>query len=76
LAELNERERMVLTLRYGGDLNATEVGAITKLSAANVRKLCERLRGRLGTRLAALAGSYRAGPDADAPPHRLEASDA
>ncbi len=51
LADLPERERRVVSLRYGGELNATEIAAITGLSAANVRKLCERSREKLGRRI-------------------------
>jgi len=51
LAELPARDRWSLTLRYGGGLSAAEVGAICGLSEANVRKICERQRRRLLSRL-------------------------
>lgn len=47
LADLDERDRWVMCLRYGGDLEAAEVAEITGLSQANVRKICERQRKRL-----------------------------
>ena len=51
LAELPDRDRWSLTLRYGGGLSAGEVGRICGLSEANVRKICERQRRRLLSRL-------------------------
>jgi RNA polymerase sigma-70 factor (ECF subfamily) len=51
LAELPDRDRWSLTLRYGGGLSAAEVAAICGLSEANVRKICERQRRRLLSRL-------------------------
>lgn len=44
LSELPERERQVVTLRYGAGLTAPEVAAALDLSPANVRKICERQR--------------------------------
>lgn len=54
LAELDERERMLVSLRYGAELNAKEIAALTGIGAANVRKILERTRERLGARLEAL----------------------
>lgn len=51
LAELPERDRWSLTLRYGGGLSAAEVAGICGISEANVRKICERQRRRLLSRL-------------------------
>jgi RNA polymerase sigma-70 factor (ECF subfamily) len=51
LAEVSERDRWVLCLRYGGELEVQEVAALTGQSAANVRKICERQRGRVLARL-------------------------
>lgn len=51
LWEIPEREREILSLRYGADLNATEIAAIVNLKPAHVRKLCERWRVRLGRRI-------------------------
>ena len=47
LEALPKRDREVLSLRYGADLEASEVAAACALSAANVRKICERQRRRL-----------------------------
>jgi len=55
LAELEPREREIVSLRYGAELNATEIAAQLKLDAANVRKILERLRARLGERVEARA---------------------
>jgi RNA polymerase sigma-70 factor (ECF subfamily) len=54
LAELPERERAIVSLRYGAELNATEVGAAVGVEAAAVRKILERARTRLGARIEAL----------------------
>lgn len=51
LAELSDRDRWSLTLRYGGGLSAAEVGRICDMSEANVRKTCERRRRDLLGRL-------------------------
>ena len=55
LAELEPREREVVSLRYGSDLNATEIAAQMGMEAANVRKILERARVRLGERIDAIA---------------------
>jgi len=47
LEALPKRDREVLSLRYGASLEAIEVAAACALSAANVRKICERQRRRL-----------------------------
>jgi len=57
LAELEPREREIVSLRYGSDLNATEIAAQMGMEAANVRKILERARVRLGERIQALAKS-------------------
>ena len=54
LAELPRREREIVSLRYGADLNATDIAAAVGIEAANVRKILERTRTRLGDRLDAL----------------------
>ncbi len=51
LAELPERDRRIVCLRYGAELTAEEVEEVTKVSAANVRKICERQRKALLERL-------------------------
>lgn len=66
LAQLGEREREVVALRYGGDLTGPEIAAILGLSLANVQQICSRalrrLRGLLDDRAPASM--------ADAPSHR------
>jgi len=57
LAELTERERMIVSLRYGGELNASEIGAAVGTDPATIRKILERARTRLGERIEALLGS-------------------
>jgi RNA polymerase sigma-B factor len=51
LAELPEREREVVTLRYGADLNASEIGAAVGAESAAIRKMLERTRTRLAARI-------------------------
>jgi RNA polymerase sigma-70 factor (ECF subfamily) len=57
LAELEPREREIVSLRYGSDLNATEIAAQLRMEPANVRKILERARASLGERIEALAKS-------------------
>ena len=54
LAELAPAEREMVSLRYGADLNASEIAELVKLEPANVRKILERTRQRLGARIEAL----------------------
>jgi RNA polymerase sigma-70 factor (ECF subfamily) len=54
LAELPERERLIVSLRYGAELNGGEIGAAVGIEPANVRKVLERTRTRLGARIEAL----------------------
>ena len=54
LAELPERERTIVSLRYGADLNASEIGTAVGAEPAAIRKLLERTRTRLGDRIEAL----------------------
>jgi RNA polymerase sigma-70 factor, ECF subfamily len=54
LAELPERERAIVSLRYGAELSVAEVAAIVRISEANVRKICERQRKRLVERIEAM----------------------
>jgi len=44
---LSERDGKIVSLRYGAGLEAAEVADLLGLKAANVRKICERARGRL-----------------------------
>ena len=57
LAELTGRERMIVSLRYGAGLNASEIGAAAGIDPATIRKTLERARERLGDRLETLLGS-------------------
>jgi RNA polymerase sigma-70 factor (ECF subfamily) len=54
LAELAPAEREIVSLRYGAELNASEIAKLVKLESANVRKILERTRERLGLRIEAL----------------------
>jgi RNA polymerase sigma-70 factor (ECF subfamily) len=54
LAELSERERVIVSLRYGGELNASEIAAAVGIESAAIRKILERARTRLGARIEAL----------------------
>jgi RNA polymerase sigma-70 factor, ECF subfamily len=54
LAELPERERVIVSLRYGAELNASDIGATVGLEPATIRKILERARTRLGARIEAL----------------------
>jgi RNA polymerase sigma-70 factor (ECF subfamily) len=54
LAELPERERVLVSLRYGAELNAREIGTAVGMEPAAIRKILERARTRLGARIEAL----------------------
>lgn len=54
LAELSERERLVVSLRYGAELNASEIGTTVGMEPTTIRKILERARTRLGERVQAL----------------------
>jgi RNA polymerase sigma-70 factor (ECF subfamily) len=51
LGELPERERTIVSLRYGAELNAGEIAAAIGGEAAAIRKTLERARMRLGERI-------------------------
>jgi RNA polymerase sigma-70 factor (ECF subfamily) len=51
LAELPERERRIVVLRYGAELSATEIAPLVDARPAAVRKICQRQRERLLQRL-------------------------
>ena len=42
LEALSDRERLVIALRFGGDLKGSEIAAITELSEANVHQILSR----------------------------------
>jgi RNA polymerase sigma-70 factor (ECF subfamily) len=51
LGELPERERAIVSLRYGAELNATEIAATLGIESAATRKILERTRTRLAARI-------------------------
>lgn len=54
LGELPERERTIVSLRYGAELNASEIAATLGIEPATARKVLERARTRLGERIETL----------------------
>lgn len=62
LAELPERERAIVSLRYGAELNASEIGATLSIAPATIRKILERARTLLGARIEALLSPDRGKP--------------
>jgi RNA polymerase sigma-70 factor (ECF subfamily) len=54
LADLSERERTIVSLRYGAELNASEIATTVDVDPATIRKILERARTRLGARIEAL----------------------
>lgn len=61
LRGLSEREREMVSLRYGADLNASEISPIVGLEPAAVRKALERARVRLGARFEVLMNAGGSG---------------
>ena len=51
LEELPERDRRIVVLRYGAELNASEIASLVGEEPATVRKICQRQRDRLLQRL-------------------------
>ena len=43
----------MVSLRYGAELNASEIGGCCRLEPATIRKILERARTRLGARIEA-----------------------
>jgi RNA polymerase sigma-70 factor (ECF subfamily) len=41
-AQISDREREIIALRYGGDLNGPEIAAVTGLNLANVQQIVSR----------------------------------
>lgn len=56
LGELSARERAIVSLRYGAELNANEIAAAVGIEPATIRKMLERARTRLAARIEALLG--------------------
>jgi RNA polymerase sigma factor (sigma-70 family) len=59
LSELTDREREIVSLRYGAELNATEIAAAIGIEPATIRKILERTRTRLAARIEALLSPER-----------------
>jgi RNA polymerase sigma-70 factor (ECF subfamily) len=57
LRDLSEPERTIVSLRYGAELNASEIAAAVGGSAAAIRKSLERARDRLAARVEAVLNS-------------------
>lgn len=69
LSVLSEREREVLALRYGADLQATDIGRLLGLQPANVHQIISRALRRLRERAASQPGaSHDASPPAPSSP--------
>jgi RNA polymerase sigma-70 factor (ECF subfamily) len=54
LGDLSADDRAIVSLRYGAELNASEIAAAVGATPAAVRKSLERARARLGTRIEGL----------------------
>jgi len=61
LAALNDRERELIALRFGGDLNGPEIAELTGLSLANVQQILSRSLRRMRTALDASHRTARRG---------------
>jgi len=57
LEELPARDREIVTLRYAAELSVEEVAGAAGVSAANVRKICERRRRDLLARIKEILGA-------------------
>ncbi len=55
LAELSDRERELVALRFGGDLSGPEIAALTGLTLANVQQILSRSLRRMRASLDASA---------------------
>jgi RNA polymerase sigma factor (sigma-70 family) len=60
LGILDERERELLALRFGGDLSGAEIADLTELSVANVQQILSRTLRKLRAHLEARAGAEQA----------------
>jgi RNA polymerase sigma-70 factor (ECF subfamily) len=67
LAELGDRERELVALRFGGELSGAEISRVTGLSRSNVDQIMSRtlrlLRSRLDQTSQAMSGRRRPTPD-------------
>ena len=59
LAELGEREREIIALRFGGDLSGPEIAQLTDLTLANVQQILSRSLRRMR---ASLEGDRQSAP--------------
>lgn len=59
LDALGERERELIALRFGGDLNGPEIAAMTGLSLANVHQVLSRSLRRLREQLTESEDAFR-----------------
>jgi RNA polymerase sigma-70 factor (ECF subfamily) len=57
LGELPERERTIVSLRYGAELNASDIATAVGMEPAAVRKVLERVRAKLGARIEEMLNS-------------------
>lgn len=57
LAVLSPRDREIVALRFGGDLNGPEIAEMTGLSLANVQQIISRSLRRMRTALDSEAGA-------------------
>jgi RNA polymerase sigma factor (sigma-70 family) len=57
LAELSERDREVVALRFGGDLTGPEIASVLDLTLANVQQILSRSLRKLRVRLETEAGA-------------------
>jgi RNA polymerase sigma factor (sigma-70 family) len=67
LAKLNDRERELIALRFGGDMTGIEISRMTGLTVANVQQILSRSLRRLRSELEgseADGGTYAAGGSA------------
>jgi RNA polymerase sigma-70 factor (ECF subfamily) len=58
LAELPDRDRAIVSLRYGAELDASEIAATVGVEPATIRKILERARTRLGARIEVLLARH------------------
>lgn len=59
LAELSPRDREIIALRFGGDMAAPEIAAVTGLSVDNVHQILSRALRRLRSGLAPTRRPFR-----------------
>ncbi len=66
LDALDAREREIVTLRYGGELDAKEISGITGLEHAHVRKIAQRARDALRVEIERILGAQSTMTQGDA----------